>query len=162
MLDFLTGLRDGGSSPDLFYLGQLPDRAGRFCARLDALHTIEAPEAEGPRKDFLGERRVGALSRDFARDLHLRVFGAFASLGFDDNRWSSTEDLEWLVTRGQADLAAGQQAVLEQEALRASRSAEGAQFHEADLANAQRRLEELRDRIAPYAEELAQRRARAP
>src|SRR5438270_13950224 len=38
VLDFLTGARDGGSSPDVFYLGQLPGRNGRFCARLDSSH----------------------------------------------------------------------------------------------------------------------------
>src|SRR5271170_3124757 len=41
VLDFLTSARDGISSPDVFYLGQFPGRIGRFCARLDALHTIE-------------------------------------------------------------------------------------------------------------------------
>ena len=44
VLDFLTGARDGGSSPDVFYLGQLRGRSGRFCARLDSFHTIEVPE----------------------------------------------------------------------------------------------------------------------
>jgi hypothetical protein len=40
VLDFLTGARDGSGSADVFYLGQLPARTGRFCARLDSLHTI--------------------------------------------------------------------------------------------------------------------------
>jgi hypothetical protein len=85
VLDFLTGLRDGGSSPDLFYLGQLPERTGRFCGRLDALFTIDVPADAQTRKAFLGERRLATLHPDFARDLHLRLFNAFASLGFDDH-----------------------------------------------------------------------------
>src|SRR5262249_28021750 len=93
VLDFLTGARDGGGSPDVFYLGQLPGLAGRFCARLDSLHTIEVPEGAEQRVRFLAARRLATLQPDFARDLHLRVLNAFANLGFDDYRWPATEDL---------------------------------------------------------------------
>jgi hypothetical protein len=157
VLDFLTSARDGLGSPDVFYLGQLPQRSGRFCARLDALHTIEVPEEREARTRFLMERRVATLSPDFARDLHLRLFSSFASLGFDDHRWLSTEDLQWLVSEGRAEIAAVEQTVLQQQALQASRAAEGTQFRDADLANAQRRASALRAQVTPFEQELARR-----
>jgi hypothetical protein len=158
VLAFLTGMRDGGSSPDVFYLGQLPGRTGRFCARLDALCTIEIPEDDATRAAFLAERRIATLHPDFARDLHLRLFSAFASLGFDDHAWPSTEDLQWLVTQGQADAATAASAVRQLEAQQASREAEGTQFREVDLTNARRRLQDIQERVRPYEEELARRR----
>jgi hypothetical protein len=45
ILDFLTDLRDGTGSPDVFYLGQVPGFEGRFGARLDSLHTIQIPKS---------------------------------------------------------------------------------------------------------------------
>jgi hypothetical protein len=159
VLNFLNKQREGERSPDLFYVGQLPGRSGRFCARLDLLFTIEVPSEPFLRQQFLEQRRLATLHPDFARDLHLRLFNAFASLGFDDHDWLSTDDLEWLVTQGKADLAAAQQAVLQLEALKASRTAEGAQFNESDLTNARKRLEVLRDRVKPFEQDLAKRRA---
>jgi hypothetical protein len=157
VLDFLTGARDGGSSPDIFYLGQLPGRSGRYCARLDSLHTIEVPEVKEQRDQFLAARRTLPLHPDFARDLHMRVLGAFASLGFDDHSWPSTEDLQWLVNQGQAEVAAATLAVRQLEAQKASRGAEGTQFKEADLTTAQEKLEKLQERVAPYERELQSR-----
>src|SRR5690348_10384076 len=61
VLDFLTGARDGGSSPDVFYLGQIPGRSRRFCARLDSFHTIEVPEAGVQRDQFMAARRTLTL-----------------------------------------------------------------------------------------------------
>jgi hypothetical protein len=60
VLDFLTGIRDGGSSPDVFYLGQLPGRTGRYCARLDSFHTIEIPDPRG-RSGILTSPEAGIL-----------------------------------------------------------------------------------------------------
>ena len=157
VLDFLTGARDGGSSPDVFYLGQLPGRGGRYCARLDSLHTIEIPEDEAQRAPFLTARRTLTLHADFARDLHVRVLGAFASLGFDDHRWPSIEDLQWLVTQGQADVAVAALAVRQLEAQQASRGAEGTQFKESDLTTARQKLTALQMRLAPYEQELESR-----
>jgi hypothetical protein len=157
VLDFLTSARDGTSSPDVFYLGQLPGQTGRFCARLDSLHTIEIPDDLAQRVQFLTERRLFTLHPDFARDLHLRVFGAFASLGFDDHRWPSLEDLQWLVNQGKADTTAAELTVRQLETLKASRGAEGTQFKEADLTAAQERLQQLKDRVAPYEQELQHR-----
>jgi hypothetical protein len=157
VLDFLTGARDGGSSPDVFYLGQLPGRSGRFCARLDSFHTIEIPEGEEQRSQFLAARRTHTLHPDFARDLHMRVFGAFASLGFGDHSWPSTEDLQWLVNQGQADIAAATALVRQLEAQKTSRDAEGTQFRENDLTTAQEKLAKLKERLAPYEHELNNR-----
>jgi hypothetical protein len=157
VLDFLTGARDGGSSPDVFYLGQLPGRSGRYCARLDSLHTIEIPEDKEQRAQFLTARRTLTLHPDFARDLHLRVLGAFASLGFDDYRWPSTEDLQWLVNQGQAEAAGVALTVRQLEAQKASRGAEGTQFKEAELTIAQEKLAKLHQRLAPYEHELQSR-----
>jgi len=66
----------------------------------------------------LAARRTLTLHPDFARDLHMRVLGAFASLGFDDHSWLSTEDLRWLVTQGQTDIAAATVVVRQFVALR--------------------------------------------
>lgn len=161
VLDFLTGARDGASSPDVFYLGQLPGRSGRYCARLDSLHTIEVPEEKEQRAQFLAVRRALTLHSDFARDLHLRVLGAFASLGFDDHRWPSTEDLQWLVNQGQAEVAAAMLVMRQLETQKASRGAEGTQFKETDLTAAQEKLGKLQERVAPYEREL-QSRQRPP
>jgi len=161
VLDFVTGIRDGGSSPDVFYLGQLPGRNGRYCARLDSFHTIEVPEATQERDQFLSARRTLTLHPDFARDLHMRVLGAFASLGFDDHSWPSTDDLQWLVTQGQTDIAAATLMVRQFEAQKASRGAEGMQFKESDLTTAQEKLDKLKERVAPYERER-QSRERKP
>jgi hypothetical protein len=157
VLDFLTGARDGGSSPDVFYLGQLPGKSGRFCARLDSFHTIEIPEEGNQRTQLLATHRTLTLHADFARDLHMRIFGAFASLGFDDHSWPSTEDLQWLVNQGQADIAAATVVVRQLEALKASRGAEGTQFKESDLTTAQEKLDKLKERLAPFEREFQTR-----
>ncbi len=44
-LDFLRTQRDGVSSPDCFYLGEIPGYDGRFVARLDALFTLSPASA---------------------------------------------------------------------------------------------------------------------
>jgi hypothetical protein len=162
VLAFLTGLRDGGWSPDLFYLGQLPEHTGRYCARLDALFTIEIPADDKARQAFLTERRILTLHPDFARDLHLRLFNAFASLGFDDHAWPSTEDLQWLVAQGQADIAAAELALQQQQALQAPRDVDGTQFRENELTAAQRRRDNLVERVAPYKHELNRRQGLPP
>jgi hypothetical protein len=134
VLDFLTKLRDGHGSPDVFYLGQLPGRAdGRFAARLDSLHTVEVPQEAAVRRAFLAQRRAYSLNGEFARDLHLRVFGAFASLGFDDQSWLSDDDLNWLVQAGERDLRASQAAEGTEVAQQAVCQAAGRPFDEKKL-----------------------------
>src|SRR5947199_1385013 len=107
------------------------------------------PEEDQQRAQFLVVRRTLTLHPDFARDLHMRVLGAFASLGFDDHGWPSTEDLQWLVNQGQTDIATATLTLRQLETQKASRGAEGTQFKKSDLTAAQERLEKLKERIAP-------------
>ncbi len=85
------------------------------------------------------------------------MFGTFASLGFDDHSWPSTEDLQWLVNQGQTDIAAAALVVRQFETQKASRGAEGTRFKESDLTTAQEKLQKLEDRVAPYERELQSR-----
>lgn len=157
VLDFLTSARDGIVSPDVFYLGQLPGLAGRYCARLDSFHALEIPTDPAVRERFLNDTRVATLQPDFARNLHVRLFNAFASLGFDDHQWLSTEDLAWLVSQGKVDLAAAEQAVNQHRAVQASRLAEGKQLSEGDLTGAEGKWTALQQKLAPFERELARR-----
>ena len=116
VLDFMIGARDGTSSPDVFYLGHLPGSNGRYCARLDSLHTIGIPQDQGTSESFIVQRRIATLNSDFLRSLHTRLFNSFASLGFDDQGWPSTQDLQWIVTQGQADIAKAEGEVKQLEA----------------------------------------------
>lgn len=104
LLGFLKDTRDASDMPDVFYLGQIPGKEGQFCARLDSLHTIQIPAIPARLEGFLRDRRAARLQIDFVRDLHLRIFRAFASLGFDDVSWFSTQDLELLVNKGREEL----------------------------------------------------------
>lgn len=157
VLDFMTGARDGTTSPDVFYLGQLPGTVGRHCARLDSFHAIEIPTDPIVREAFVTKKRVAALSPDFVRALHTRLFGAFASLGFDDHGWPSTEDLQWIVTQGQADIAKLDGEVKQLLAQKAGREADDKKFDEKSLTNLQQDLEALRRRVKPYEDVLARR-----
>jgi hypothetical protein len=165
--DFLTELRDGADSPDVFYLGQVPGFDGRFGARLDSLHTIQIPGAAEQRA-FTDQKRVGRLHGDFCRDLHTRIFRAFATLGFDDHSWMSDHDLSWAVARGRHELLEAQSTV---ERARASLLAAQAQGFRNDgekrqlekaVTDAQGKLEELTSRLKPYIEEQAKRQQAPP
>ena len=102
---FLTGIRDGNSSPDRFYLGQIPGQPnGRYYAELDSLHTIGVPKGDD-RTAIIHKHRVATLTVEFQRDLHSRLFRAFAPMGFDDDAWFADQDLEWLVTAGKSELS---------------------------------------------------------
>lgn len=104
--EYLVQIRDGLDTPDRFYLGQIPGfpGPGRYFARLDSLYTLKMPPAE-KLSGLLAGRRIATLNVDFRRDLHRRIFSAFASLGFDDYGWYSTEDLAWLVETGETELS---------------------------------------------------------
>jgi len=102
-LDFFKALRDGDGRPDTFYLGELTSGSTeRYVAKFDALHTIRVPVESAARQQFLEEHRRFKLDADFQRDLHQRLFRAFASLGFDDDNWWTDEDLKFLVGKGKA------------------------------------------------------------
>lgn len=97
IIDFLEGLRDGKDTLDQFYLGHIPAIQGRYHAKLQSLFTVDLPTGQPA---FIDERRIASLSPDFVRALHVRLFTAYASLGFDDHSWFSTEDLDWAVSVG--------------------------------------------------------------
>jgi hypothetical protein len=105
VLGFLQDVRDGAGSPDVFYLGELPGKTGRYCAKLDSFHDIRIPTDPVERTEFLQTCRIGRLDRDFVNDLHERLFRAFASLGFDDVKWFSDDDLKLLINAGRVELA---------------------------------------------------------
>ncbi|MFO0847199.1 MAG: hypothetical protein U0871_01385 [Gemmataceae bacterium] len=163
VLTFITGARDGLTSPDVFYLGHLNELGnGRFCVRLDSLHQLEIPTDPEIVAKFLADKRVATLNTDFARHLHVKLFNAFASMGFDGHKWPSDTDLEWLVTQGRKDIAAQHAAVLQLQADQAAKAAEGNQKGAADdknLAAAQRKLDEVTNLVRPYEEEMARRSA---
>jgi len=99
---YLETLRDGEGAPDVFYLGGLPNKAGRFCARLDQFHDVEVPVESSQRQEFVRRCRVARLHTDFTRDLHSRLFGSFVSLGFNDYGWMCDDDLNWVIVQGQS------------------------------------------------------------
>ena len=156
VLLFLTGTRDGYRTPDLFYLGQLPDKTGRYCCHFDQLFTIQLPPTGEQRDVFVRQYRIGVLSNDFIRDLHVRLFRAVASLGFDDYGWLSDEDLKWVVATGQFDLDKAQEKLSDAERVQAGATASGKPIKTdiEEKATARARVEaELR----PYQDELKRR-----
>ncbi len=153
ILSFLTNLRDGLNSPDVFYLGQLPTLPGRYGARFDDLHTIQIPPVGPDRQAFVDSKRIGALHPDFVRDLHARLFRAVASLGFDDYGWLSDSDLKWLVDCGQAELLHAQAETQVLKTQRSSQEAKGAHFDEKKLKDAESFEQKISESLRPYEEE---------
>ncbi len=114
--DFFINLRDGDGTPDTFYLGEIEPGPDRYCAKLDSLRTLQVPHEEGARHAFIKRHRRFKLNPEFARDLHLRLFKAFASLGFDDDAWWTDADLDLATKKGEALVASLGAAVKELEA----------------------------------------------
>jgi hypothetical protein len=157
VLDFLTTMRDGGTTPDVFYLGHIPGQSGRFRAKFDSLHTIGLPPLGTQRDSFVKAQRIGTLHIDFCRALHVRLFTSFAPLGFDDDHWASDEDLKWLANAGQTELHQQEAAVSAIRTKKSSLEAQGKQFAEKELTTAQETLDELRAEVQPYIKELERR-----
>lgn len=157
VLSFMTGLRDGRTSPDQFYLGQLPGKTGRYAARFDSLHTVETPSTPSDMSAFLQKCRIATLAIEFCRDLHVRLFNAFASLGFDDHAWPSTPDLQWIVDQGMADLKALETEISKMHSAKSSIEAQGGKFAATPLENAQATCQEFKEKLGPYIHELEQR-----
>ena len=151
---FLEDLRAGSKSPDLFYLGHLPGRQGRFCARLDSLYTIEIPRMPAERQAFVDRNRVAKLNMNFVRDLHMRVLGAFGNMGFEDYRWLSDADLKWLVATGESEIVKLQE---DQKTAAVAREAEGKQPEAKLIDRDQSAISKLREQLEPYAKEMARR-----
>jgi hypothetical protein len=149
--DFLVSIRDGVGTPDRFYLGQIPDLGdGMYSAHFDSLHTIRIPTGDQLIQS-LQKHRIGRLAPDFARDLHLRFFSAFASLGFDDVAWYADKDLEWLVQAGEKELAAERQ---EFAAAAASGTFRNAQHRE----SLNKKISERATALEPLKHELSKRK----
>jgi hypothetical protein len=161
--EFFKDIRDGTSSPDQFYLGQLPGHDGTFCARLDSFHTVFVPAKGTDRDAFVTKRRVARLNSDFGRDLHLRVLRSFASLGFDDHGWQPTEDLKAAVMVGQRETKAAEVVVMDLRARLQSGKAQGFSHPtdkaklEKDLEKAERDMGKLQEALAPFEAELEKR-----
>ena len=100
-LDFLNDLRSNDGAPDCFYLGNLPNLPDRYVARLDSVHTVNLKRT----RQIVQGKRIARLTQEFIKDLQLRFFRSFASFGFDDHSWFTTEDLEFLVSFISADKA---------------------------------------------------------
>jgi len=106
---------------------------------------------------LLLQSRIGTLNIEFCRDLHIRIFMAFASLGFDDHQWFSTEDLKVLVDQGMVDIAAKEHTLAEKKLAKSSYDAEGKKFPESQMEGAQAAVDQLKAELAPYQAELEQR-----
>jgi hypothetical protein len=142
----------------VFYLGQLPGLGGRFAARFDMLHTIQLPASGPERQSFVDARRIAVLHPDFVRDLHVRLFRAIATLGFDDHGWLSDSDLDWLVESGKSDLLKAQSKVQELRVKRSSQQAQGAPFDAKEWEHAEEAEQGLLELIKAYEQELQRRR----
>jgi hypothetical protein len=159
--EFLTQLRDGQRRPDRFYLGQIPDYpAGRYYAHLDSLHSVAVPPRAEVYK-FLKVGRIATLTKDFRRDLHVRIFSAVANLGFDDFGWYSDEDLKWLVPKGREKLQQMKTELEKKQAKLAQLQASGTakddrhiEGLEQDIGSHKRKVEEFEQELKGYEEEL--------
>lgn len=161
--EFFKEIRDGHTTLDQFYLGQVPGYEGSFCARLDSLHTIRIPTDRADMTAFLATRRIGMLNIDFTRDLHLRLFRAFASLGFDDNAWFSTEDLRTVIMAADRDVKR-LEADLSEVQLQLQAGATQGFTHEAERKKLEKnqvglreKIDALQKKVNPFREELKQR-----
>jgi hypothetical protein len=152
---YFSGLRDGKESPDNFYLGELVDGSNRrYFAKLDSLHTLRIPPVKpgDARAAFIAKHRIFHLHDAFVRDLHSRIFNAFAELGFDDYRWFIDSDLALVVKQGQAEIAKLRADVLTAEASLARDEAETKD--EKQLAGLRNNLKNLKETLAKREEAL--------
>lgn len=145
-MQFLKDTRDGVDTPDLFYLGQLSGEPKLYVACLDSFHDIEIPQDAGERAEFVRARRVARLHEDFRRDLHVRIFRAFASLGFDDVGWFSDSDLQWVIATAEQDIRTLQSQIheIQNEKLRCEQRGGSLSTNKSkELAGKQKRLAEI-------------------
>jgi hypothetical protein len=161
LMDFLVSLRDGYDSPYVFYLGEIDSYDGRFVARLDSFHTVKFPSEPTVLFEFVRDNRVGRLHVDFIRDLHLRIFRAFASLGFDDFGWFSDKDLNLAVSRGQADLAAAEAEVHGAQASMHAQEFANRPADEKRLGNAESSLNKIKKSLEPLLREQEKRKSKS-
>ena len=161
VLDFLESIRDGRKTPDLFYVGQIPNNSGRFAVRFDAIHTIDVPSNQADRLEFVTKHRIGRLHVQFARDLHLRIFRAFASLGFDSQNWLSDPDLNWLTKQAKTDIAKLEAELREAQTEFAKKQSAGESAPEERVKKLTKKLESFRESTMPFLKEVDSRSAQA-
>jgi hypothetical protein len=160
MRRILAGIRDGGQFSDTFYLGTLEPSSKRFAAQLSTLSTIQVPVKPDERAAWIKDRRVWRLHEDFVKDLHLRLFVAFARLGFDDYAWFADADLAVMITAGESEVAGLKMALTEAERAVQAKEALNQQVPEAQKKAIETRrvaVQEAEQRLRPYQEEQARR-----
>ena len=162
LVQVYTEIRDGTGQPDQLYLGQIPGNAGSFCARLDLLHTIQVPP-QSRMTEFLRNRRIGRLSSDFARDLHVRIFSAFSRLGFSDHSWFSDADLRHVLAVGDERLKQLESELQGEMVRKAKGEAQGFAHASQQEANKrkineiQSKIEKVKIMLSPYKQESEKR-----
>ncbi len=111
---YLAAVRDGDGTPDRFYLGPLPGREPRrACARLDLVYSIQIPENDSARREWIASRRRGTLSNEHRRHLHTSLLLAFGREGFDDYAWWPDGDLKIMIAAGKRELIEAQRKQLD-------------------------------------------------
>lgn len=150
--DFFATVRDGDGTPDTFYLGELEPGNERYFAKLDSLRTVQIPDDDKRRQEFIKSHRRFKLNPEFARDLHVRLFHAFARLGFDDDAWWTNSDLDLVARKGAAEVAALQAHVQGLEAQEAVlKTSDGSKR---ELKQVEEQLKERRPALASAQDEL--------
>ena len=158
---FLGQLRDGHHRPDRFYLGHIPGLPpGRYYAHLDSLHTIAKPTDE-KLESLLRSHRIASLDQQFRQDLHLRLFAAHASLGFDDLGWYPDHDLQWVIQAGEVDLNKLRAGASTKRADIAKLAASGTVRNEKHLDNLTQEAENIELNVAKLEAEIAAFRSEA-
>lgn len=158
-------VRDADGS-DAMYLGELPGSTDgkRYAARLDFVATLSVPDGAA-RAGWIDSHRVGRLEPSFRRDLHTRFFLAVAKQGFDDESWYSDEDLDFIVSFGDARLGEAQQAERQakldiQQAKAAGDYARKRRGLDKALTDASKRVEAAGTELVGFKAEQAQRGAK--
>lgn len=158
-LKVLKALRDGEGKVDLFYLGALPSKAERFVAILTNIFTVQVRRKDGKELDeTIRKRRIARLHPDYVRDFHTKMFRAFASMGFDDLSWMSTEDLEYALLHARKDIQAVEAAITSLQISSASQAFLAQQTQNPQLDKEKKKLAELNAKAAPYQQELDRRK----
>jgi len=158
------GVRDGRTMPDLFYLGEQPaEPNARYFAKFDRLYTITVPKAENERAEFLRAKRRFRLESEFVHDLHVRLFRAFSSLGFDDTQWWTDADLDYVTKVGKAELIKFEAEIARLESEKDAAGISGGSEKqikqmEKDRADNAEKANELRQRLAPLENEKNRRK----
>jgi hypothetical protein len=168
LVRFFQHVRDGDGALDQFYLGEFePGSPDRYFAKFDLLFTIGVPGEEVARLEFLRAHRKYSLNDDFVRDLQIRVFRAFSSLGFDDYGWWSDGDLGALVARGDAEIAQleaeiqGLQSRIQTGNMAGTNAREMKRTRE-ELETKERALSKAREALRKYREEYERRGLAGP